>query len=181
VSSEEFSVEEETVVPVNLGEPNGAGGIPVEIGAEAVENDIVDVGGDLVQSTHGENTPQQDGELSHSEGSVGVTDPVSAHGSGLMQDMPKGSGGQGDYSSDEEPERFRDLNDIYDHTDVVELQYDSDGDALLAELDEPNTYGEAAGNPEWEEAMDKEIQSIEKYRTWELSKLPAGHKAIGLK
>lgn len=88
---------------------------------------------------------------------------------------------QGDYSLDEEPERFRSLNDIYENTDVVELQYDSDGEALLAEIDEPNNYLEAAENPEWEEAMDKEIQSIEKNGTWNLSKLPAGHKAIGLK
>jgi hypothetical protein len=119
--------------------------------------------------------------LPHSEGSGGVTEPASAQGSGLIQNSPEGSGGQGDDSSNEEPGRFRDLNDIYDHTDVVELQYDSDGEALLAELEEPAKYVEAAGKPDWEEAMDKEIESIEKNGTWELSKLPAGQKAIGLK
>jgi hypothetical protein len=58
---------------------------------------------------------------------------------------------------------------------------DLDGEALLAETEESTSFGEAASDPQWVEAMDKEIQSIEKNGTWSLSKLPAGHKAFGLK
>ena len=48
-------------------------------------------------------------------------------------------------------------------------------------MEEPSCYREAAGQPDWEDAMSKEIESIEKNLTWSLVKLPAGHKAIGLK
>jgi hypothetical protein len=164
-----------------LWEPSGTGVVPVEIGAETIENVDVVAGGNLEQSTQMDNIPQHGGELSHSAGSDGAVDPVATFGSGSVQDAPEESGVQGGYSSDEEPQRFRNLNDIYEQTDMIELQSDSDGEALLAETDEPNNYFEAAGNPDWEGAMDKEIQSIEKNGTWSLSKLPAGHKAIGLK
>jgi rubrerythrin len=83
--------------------------------------------------------------------------------------------------SDEEPQHFRSLNEIYENTDEVELADSEEAEALLVESDEPASFSEAAGNPEWVEAMNSEIKSIEKNRTWELSKLPAGHKAIGLK
>ena len=58
---------------------------------------------------------------------------------------------------------------------------DSDSEALLAETDEPTSYSEAATDPEWVKAMNSEFQSIQKNKTWELSDMPAGHKAIGLK
>jgi hypothetical protein len=75
--------------------------------------------------------------------------------------------------------RFRNL-DIYDDTSEVELM-DSDVEALLVETGEPTGYAEAAGYQEWVEAMDREMESIEKNRTWELVKLPVGKKPIGLK
>ena len=36
----------DTAVPTNLGEPSGAGEMPVEVGAEAVEEGSVGAGGD---------------------------------------------------------------------------------------------------------------------------------------
>jgi hypothetical protein len=48
-------------------------------------------------------------------------------------------------------------------------------------MEEPSCYCDAAGKPEWEEAMNREIESIEKNATWTLTTLPAGHKSIGLK
>jgi hypothetical protein len=84
-------------------------------------------------------------------------------------------------SSEEQEERYRDLSDIYQNTSEIELMYDSDGEALLVEMEEPTNYTEAAGYAEWVDAMDKEIQSIEKNKTWSLCKLPVGHKPIGLK
>jgi len=83
--------------------------------------------------------------------------------------------------SDEEPQHFRNLNDIYDDTEEVELADSDEVEALLTESDEPENFSEAVGNPEWVEAMNNEISSIEKNGTWKLSKLPTGHKAIGLK
>lgn len=83
--------------------------------------------------------------------------------------------------SDEEPQHFRSLNEIYQNTEKVDLADSDEIEALLAETGEPTNFGEAAGNPKWEKAMDSEIKSIEKNKTWKLSKLPAGHKAIGLK
>jgi hypothetical protein len=58
---------------------------------------------------------------------------------------------------------------------------DSDVEALLVETGEPANYSEAACHEEWKKAMDKEIESIEQNKTWELGKLPAGKKPIGLK
>jgi hypothetical protein len=76
--------------------------------------------------------------------------------------------------------RFINLDDIYDDTSEVEL-VDSDVEALLVEADEPTSYVEAAAHQEWKDAMDKEMQSIERNNTWELVKLPVGKKPIGLK
>jgi len=92
--------------------------------------------------------------------------------------------GSGDSS---EPMRFRNLSEIYDETSEVELQEpeseteNSDAEALLVDSGEPTCYREAAGHQEWLEAMKKEMESIEKNRTWELVKLPVGKKPIGLK
>jgi len=77
--------------------------------------------------------------------------------------------------------RFRNLNEVYDETSEVDLASDLEFGALLAMMEEPSTYQEAAENVEWVAAMDSEIQSICKNGTWELTELPSGHKPIGLK
>jgi Reverse transcriptase (RNA-dependent DNA polymerase) len=46
---------------------------------------------------------------------------------------------------------------------------------------EPQTYSEAKGTPEWEQAMDAEFQSLQKNHTWTLSDLPEGKKPISCK
>nr|GEY81349.1 ribonuclease H-like domain, reverse transcriptase, RNA-dependent DNA polymerase [Tanacetum cinerariifolium] len=65
---------------------------------------------------------------------------------------------------------FRMLNDLYDNTEEL----------LLAE-DEPKNYKEASRDQKWIEAMKVELDSINRINTWELTTLPKGHKAIGLK
>ncbi|KAD4179873.1 hypothetical protein E3N88_28464 [Mikania micrantha] len=53
---------------------------------------------------------------------------------------------------------------------------------LLLTEGEPTSFKEAAGNKEWERAMEtKLLASIEKNHTWELTDLPSGHRPIGLK
>nr|GEY08881.1 ribonuclease H-like domain, reverse transcriptase, RNA-dependent DNA polymerase [Tanacetum cinerariifolium] len=65
---------------------------------------------------------------------------------------------------------FRTLNDLYGNTEEL----------LLAE-DEPRNYKEASSDKKWIEAMKVELDSINRSNTWELTTLPKGHKAIGLK
>lgn len=52
--------------------------------------------------------------------------------------------------------------------------------ALFFDCD-PITYEDAIKETKWREAMDAEINSIEKNDTWELSDLPKGQKPIGVK
>jgi hypothetical protein len=70
---------------------------------------------------------------------------------------------------------------VYDDSIEVELVSDSESGALLALMEEPVTYKEAAEDSKWIAAMDSEIQSINKNGTWKLATLPSGHKPIGLK
>ena len=59
--------------------------------------------------------------------------------------------------------------------------------ALLCEqvvTKEPSTLEEALASPkaaEWKAAMDSKIHALHKNKTWELTRLPAGHKAIRCK
>ncbi|GJW60347.1 zinc finger, CCHC-type containing protein [Tanacetum coccineum] len=65
---------------------------------------------------------------------------------------------------------FRTLSDLYENTEKL----------LLAE-DKPKNYKEASSDQKWIEAMKVELDSINRNNTWELTTLPKGHKAIGLK
>jgi len=97
-------------------------------------------------------------------------------------DLDQGHMDMGDSSGyDEEPLRFRSPNEVYQDSVEVELTFDTEVDALLAAMEEPNCYKEAAGDRDLVLAMKSEIQSINKNKTWELVNLPAGHKPIGLK
>lgn len=52
---------------------------------------------------------------------------------------------------------------------------------MLLKVEEPVSYSEAAEEKEWQQAMNLELETIEKNKTWTLTDLPPGHKAIGLK
>ncbi|GJS40666.1 retrovirus-related pol polyprotein from transposon TNT 1-94 [Tanacetum coccineum] len=43
------------------------------------------------------------------------------------------------------------------------------------------TFEEAIRSEKWKEAMDEEINAIERNKTWEMAQLPKGHKPIGVK
>jgi len=47
--------------------------------------------------------------------------------------------------------------------------------------DDPSSYEEASRDEKWIEAMQGEMEVIEKNRTWELVTLPAHAKKIGVK
>nr|GEX58051.1 ribonuclease H-like domain, reverse transcriptase, RNA-dependent DNA polymerase [Tanacetum cinerariifolium] len=65
---------------------------------------------------------------------------------------------------------FRTLSDLYENTEEL----------LLVE-DKPKNYKEASRDQKWIEAIKVELDSINRNNTWELTTLPKGHKAIGLK
>ncbi|XP_074352885.1 uncharacterized protein LOC141692040 [Apium graveolens] len=95
---------------------------------------------------------------------------------GLMVSYGDGNGVTST-TSDCEPQHFRLLTDIYDTTDVVELEEE----LLLSRINEPVTFDQALKDEAWRAAMDIEIATIEKNHTWQLMDLPRGHKAIDLK
>lgn len=52
---------------------------------------------------------------------------------------------------------------------------------MLLKVEESVFYREASEEKEWVNAMNIEMETIEKIKTWVLTDLPPGHKAIGLK
>jgi transposase InsO family protein len=71
------------------------------------------------------------------------------------------------------------MNDYVSHINFSE----EEGQAhlvLFAELD-PITYAQAVQSDKWKKAMDAEIAAIERNHTWELTKVPATGKVIGVK
>ena len=46
---------------------------------------------------------------------------------------------------------------------------------------EPTCFKDAIGIPEWDVAMDEEVDALDDNVTWELTPLPEGKKAIGCK
>jgi len=141
-----------------------------DLGEQAQEADGIGNVPDELQSPEAHSSAGANSDNSLQENQNSQNGGEQLHSEGLVDDL-----------SDEEPQRFRSLNEIYENTEVVVLTDSEDAEALFAESAKPAKYSEAAENPEWMEAMNSEIRSIEKNRTWELTKVPAGHKAIGLK
>lgn len=52
---------------------------------------------------------------------------------------------------------------------------------MLLKVEEPGSYREAREGKEWRDAMNVEMETIEKNKTWVLTDLPPGQKPIGLK
>lgn len=80
-------------------------------------------------------------------------------------------------SSSERPSRTRRLDDIYRATERID---DITFFCLFANI-EPISFNEAIEDEKWRKAMNEEIGAIEKNNTWELTTLPKGHAAIGVK
>jgi hypothetical protein len=79
-------------------------------------------------------------------------------------------------SSDDETRtpKTRSIPNLYEATSELHLV------CLLAQGDNIS-FEEAIKNDKWRAVMDDEIHAIEKNDTWELTSLPRGHKAIGVK
>jgi hypothetical protein len=80
-------------------------------------------------------------------------------------------------SSSKEPRRMRNLEELYDATQVME---DTTLFCFFADSD-PLSFNKAMTEEKWIEAMDEEIHVIEKNDTWKLTNLLENKKAIGVK
>ncbi|GMJ16253.1 hypothetical protein HRI_005294500 [Hibiscus trionum] len=78
-------------------------------------------------------------------------------------------------SSSETSHKFRSVENLYRSTEAINNLF------CLFIDSEPLNFGDAVKDESWRLAMDEEIKSIEKNNTWELSELPKGHEAIGVK
>ena len=77
------------------------------------------------------------------------------------------------------PMRYKTVSNIFDTTDeMTNLEYS--GVCYFA-AEEPRSVEAALNEQCWREAMVAEVDSIQANKTWELSTLLKGHKAIGLK
>lgn len=76
------------------------------------------------------------------------------------------------------PRHYRRLDDLYNDTTEAEVEYS--GLCLFA-ADEPATVQEALGEACWKQAMDAEMAAILENKTWELTTLAPGQRAIRLK
>ena len=100
------------------------------------------------------------------------TSPTSTtHGDSSPSSSSSGS------QSEREVSRTRSLQDLYEAT---EQQDNLTLFCLLAGC-ELVSFEKAAQDKKWRKEMDEEIRVIEKNNTWELTSLPKGHKAIGVK
>lgn len=70
---------------------------------------------------------------------------------------------------------------LYDYVSGEGLSEDEAHMAQVMATEDPCHFEEAMRNVKWRQAMDSEINSIEKNKTWTLTELPAGAKKIGVK
>jgi hypothetical protein len=93
------------------------------------------------------------------------------------RNTPESSSTPSSASSLEGQKRMRNLDELYDATQVME---DTTLFYFFADND-PLSFNEAVIEEKWIEAMDEEIHAIEKNDTWKLTYLPENKKAIGVK
>ncbi|KAJ4781946.1 polyprotein [Rhynchospora pubera] len=80
----------------------------------------------------------------------------------------------GPLDDDPRTPKTRSMQDLYEETSELHLV------CLLAQ-GENISFEEAIKDDKWCDAMNEEMRAIEKNDTWELTSLPKGHKAIGVK
>ena len=78
-------------------------------------------------------------------------------------------------SSSERSHRMRSIQELYDDTKEIT---NFDFWCCLFVDSEPMNFDEAFNDERWRQAMEDEIQSIEKNNTWELTTFPKDNRAI---
>jgi hypothetical protein len=91
-----------------------------------------------------------------------------------------------DADCEDAPQRFRAMSGLIEptvQTDWVEQELaNSNGDRVFTvSVEEPISVGQVVREAPWRRAMEEELQEIEENRTWTLTELPHGQRAIGLK
>lgn len=136
--------------------------------------------------TEVEHTPQNSGGVTESDQQQSANSSAAA--SAASSASTEVSGNMEDGSENEQVPPLRrstrqkytsvKLNDF-----VIEDGVNRSGqeELLLAAEGEPTSYSQAKGNVYWEKAMQVELESIEKNKTWTLTTLPGNVKPIGLK
>ena len=137
--------------------------------------EIVDpsAGNVVVQTTHQEDVQDSSDEYepaTSTQSSIAQTSDSNAS-------VESAGSTAGSTTTSSTPRNFRLLSDIYDDTEQLEIA----DDLLLLSVEEPSNFEEASQEIEWKKAMESELESIEKNKTWVLTELPPGHRAIGLK
>lgn len=120
------------------------------------------------------------GENNSQSSSVSATPGESENSQNVESDTESTSASNSTSESDtsREAQRYKSVAEIYANTDEVELETD---ELYFAAADEPVNYKEASTDKRWKEAMEKELEAVERNKTWELTTLPPGHMPIGLK
>lgn len=89
---------------------------------------------------------------------------------------------QEERETSESPKRYKSMKEILEKAPRMENEEAAQViEACLVANEEPQTYDEARGDKEWEEAMNEEIKVIEKNRTWKLVDKPEKKNVISVK
>ena len=80
-----------------------------------------------------------------------------------------------------EPLCYRTMDNILGEESVPEVEPRVCSQLHLTHAGEPTTHAEAQSDLAWRKAMEIELESVEKNRTWELVDPPAGYCSITLK
>lgn len=137
-----------------------------------------------VAGTAGEqNAADSGGEVStDQQGVVAPLDATPPHTPGSVQGPHHNFAtppSQDPDSSGQRVPRYRTLDDLFDHTEVLH-DYEYSGLCLLA-ADEPMGVDDALEEDCWVDVMKSELKSIQENDTWCYADLPKGQRAIGLK
>ena len=141
--------------------------------------DYQEEGGDLVD----QNEPASPVQSIPPHGGGGDASPhtpahsiAGSNGGNLIQWASPPTGGS--VNSEGVPLRYRTILDLLDTTEEVQLEYSG---ACLIAAEEPSSVDQALTELCRRNGMKSEMQAIEANKTWEVSPLPKGQKAIGLK
>jgi hypothetical protein len=95
---------------------------------------------------------------------------------GQPENSQDNSSSSRDSSTELQNQRTRSLRQIHQQLDDIEQHN------LFALMScQPTSFKEAAKEPHWVQAMNQEVDSIEKNKTWDLVDLPRHKKSIGVK
>ncbi|GJU17375.1 zinc finger, CCHC-type containing protein [Tanacetum coccineum] len=129
-----------------------------------------------VNSENNDNTYQEQEPITAPDSPTNPPTYNSNHTRQEAEEATSSSTKRSENGFDDTPVRgFKDLTEIYENAREVETKN------LLFTEEEPRNYKEASTNKKWIEAMEIELDSINKNNTWTLTTLPTNHKAIGLK